>query len=285
MQITFENVSADYISGPIRTPDVLNTVNLTINTGTFTAIIGHTGAGKTSLLKAMNGLLIPTTGKVRIGNYTITSETNKQTFKKIRKQVGMVFQFPESQLFAETVEKDICFGPLNFGVSLNEAKRIAQNMIKQVGLDQSILDQSPFSLSGGQKRRVAIAGVLATKPNILVLDEPGAGLDPKGKAEILTLLSELHHKHHITIILVTHDMNDVALYAEDAVVMADGQVVMHKPVHEVFSDQERLASWSLDLPDALRLQLKIEKESGIKLPTNCLTIDELVDTLRKVGLV
>lgn len=285
MQISFENVSADYVIGPIRTPNVLHAINLTIKPGSFTAVIGHTGAGKTSLLRTINGLLPPTKGKIKIGNNVITPEHNKQALKNVRKQVGTVFQFPESQLFAETVEKDICFGPLNFDVKLEEAKKIAKNMIRQVGLDQTILNKSPFSLSGGQKRRVAIAGVLATSPKILILDEPGAGLDPKGKTEILTLLSKLNQDAAITIVLVTHDMNDVALYADDAIVMEKGQVVMHESIRDVFSDQERLASWSLEVPEALRFQYKIERETGIKLPLTCLTIDELADALIEVGLV
>jgi len=177
MEIRIENVSADYQVGPIRNQDVLHDVDVNIQSGSFTAVIGYTGAGKSSLLKAMNGLLLPTQGSVKIGTDIIKPEKNKEALKSIRKRVGMVFQFPESQLFAETVEKDICFGPLNFGVPLEEAKTRTMEAIEQVGLPQEILDKSPFSLSGGQKRRVAIAGILVMKPDILVLDEPGAGLD------------------------------------------------------------------------------------------------------------
>lgn len=285
MQINFKNVTADYQLGPIRTPGVLQSVNLSLNPGSFTAVIGHTGAGKSSLLKAMNGLLIPTEGQVEIGKNIITTENNKQSLKKIRKQVGMVFQFPESQLFAETVEQDICFGPLNFGVPLADAKKIAKDVLLQVGLDTSILSKSPFSLSGGQKRRVAIAGVLATQPKVLILDEPGAGLDPEGKTEILSFISSLHRDHGVTIVLVTHDMDDVAHYAEDVIVMEKGQVVMHNQVRNVFSDQEWLTSLHLDVPEARHFQSKIEQATGIQLPKVCLTIDELRDELIKVGFV
>ena len=158
MQIELKDVSANYQIGPIRKPNVLNSVNLTIESGTFTALIGRTGAGKSSLLKTLNGLLLPSEGSIRVGNTVIKSSNQKDAIRKIRKQVGMVFQFPESQLFAETVEKDICFGPLNFGVPLEEAKEKAKKVIDLVGLEPSILSKSPFSLSGGQKRRVAIAG-------------------------------------------------------------------------------------------------------------------------------
>lgn len=285
MQINFKNVTADYQLGPIRTPGVLQSVNLSLRPGSFTAVIGHTGAGKSSLLKAMNGLLIPTEGQVEIGESIITTENNRQSLKKIRKQVGMVFQFPESQLFAETVEKDICFGPLNFGVSLEDAKIIAKDVLLQVGLNTDILSKSPFSLSGGQKRRVAIAGVLATQPEVLILDEPGAGLDPDGKMEILSLISSLHRDQGVTIVLVTHDMDDVALYAEDVIVMKKGQVVMHDQVRKVFSNQEWLTSLHLDVPEARHFQTKIERETGINLPQTCLTIDELRNGLIEVGLV
>src|SRR4051794_492823 len=158
MEIKIENVSVDYQVGPIRNRDVLHDVDVSIQSGSFTAIIGYTGAGKSSLLKAMNGLLLPTQGQVKIGTDIIKPEKNKEALKSIRKKVGMVFQFPESQLFAETVEKDICFGPLNFGVPLEEAKSRTKKVIEQVGLSQEVLEKSPFSLSGGQKRRVAIAG-------------------------------------------------------------------------------------------------------------------------------
>ncbi len=286
MQITFTDVSADYVVGPIRNENVLHSINLTIKPGTITAIIGHTGAGKTSLLRCMNGLLLPKTGQIQVGKYQITPHIDqRQTLNKIRQHVGMVFQFPESQLFAETVEKDICFGPLNFGVSLTEAQKRAKQTLQLVGLNQDILQQSPFSLSGGQKRRVAIAGVLATNPKVLILDEPGAGLDPDGKQTIYTLLTRLNREAGMTIILVTHDMNDVAQYADEAIVMQNGQVVSQTGVRELFSLNKQLEDWHLDLPDALRFQKRIERETGVNLPYPCLTVDELADALIKAGLV
>jgi len=284
MEVKFENVSADYQVAFIRSPLVLQSVDLTIQSGSFTAVIGYTGAGKSSLLKAMNGLLIPKEGQIKIGDSIIKPEKNKQALKAIRKRVGMVFQFPESQLFAETVEQDICFGPLNFGVPLEKAKEIARNVLEQVGLESDILSKSPFSLSGGQKRRVAIAGILAMEPDVLVLDEPGAGLDPNGKQEILSLIASWHRERGMTTVLVTHDMDDVVTYARNVIVMEKGRVVLHDPVENVFADNDQVEQWHLDVPDARRFQLNFERETGIKLAKVCLTIDELADALIEVGL-
>ncbi|WP_400245096.1 energy-coupling factor transporter ATPase [Niallia sp. JL1B1071] len=285
MQIELKDVSANYQIGPIRKPNVLNDVNLTIESGTFTALIGRTGAGKSSLLKTLNGLLLPTKGSVRIGETIIKPPYSKEAIRIIRKQVGMVFQFPESQLFAETVEKDICFGPLNFGVPLKEAKEIAKRVIALVGLKPDILSKSPFSLSGGQKRRVAIAGILAMEPSVLVLDEPGAGLDPQGKKEIMSLISTWHQQEGLTTILVTHDMEDVALYADRVILMDQGKIIKSEKTKTIFSDSDLLESWGLEMPQARRYQIKIEQETGIKLPSICLTIEELADALVSVGLV
>ncbi|MBS4199387.1 energy-coupling factor transporter ATPase [Bacillus sp. FJAT-49732] len=285
MEIIFDNVSADFQIGPIRSPLVLHSVHLKIKTGTFTAVVGHTGAGKSSLLKAMNGLLIPKEGKVLVGKKIIDSRRNKKDIKVIRQKVGMVFQFPESQLFAETVEKDICFGPVNFGVPEKLAKEIARNVIKMVGLDNDILFKSPFSLSGGQKRRVAIAGVLAMEPDILILDEPGAGLDPQGKKDILTLLKNWNQDRGMTIVLVTHDMNDVALYADDVIIMEKGRVAAHTETRTLFSNNELLNQYSLDVPDVRRLQMKIEKEIGLTFPHVCLSVEDLAEALIEGGVV
>lgn len=284
MEVKFENVSADYHIGPIRSQLVLHSVDLAVESGSYTAVIGYTGAGKSSLLKAMNGLLLPIEGQIKIGDITIQPENNKKALKSVRKRVGMVFQFPESQLFAETVEKDICFGPLNFGVPLEEAKEIAKKVIEQVGLTTEILFKSPFSLSGGQKRRVAIAGILAMKPDILVLDEPGAGLDPKGKKEIMDLIASWHRDRRLTTLLVTHDMEDVVAYADRVIVMEKGKIVLHDLPERVFADEEKIEQWHLDVPDARRFQLDLEKKIGVRLKRVCLTVDDLADALIEVGL-
>ncbi|WP_117149437.1 MULTISPECIES: energy-coupling factor transporter ATPase [Paraliobacillus] len=284
MQIKFENVTADYQIGPLKNANVVKDIVLTLPTRSFTAIVGHTGAGKSSLLKTVNGLLLPSTGSIIVGNTVITANKEKQALKKIRKHVGMVFQFPEAQLFAETVEKDIQFGPMNFGVSVGEVKERTKQAIYAVGLDEAILKMSPFSLSGGQQRRVAIAGVLATNPDVLLLDEPGAGLDPEGKRGILSMIKKIHVERGLTTIIVTHDMDDVAKYAEDVVVMEKGTIAAHQSVKTFFSDPERLEKWHVELPEARKLQLKIERQTGVKLPDVCLTIDELTEGLIEVGL-
>ena len=285
MGITFQNVTARYRMGPVRTGAILDDVNVRIFPGSFTAIVGHTGAGKSSLLKTMNGLLLPDEGEIRVDQDVITKEPSREILKAVRKRIGMVFQFPESQLFAETVEKDIMFGPLNFGASPADAKQRAEEALEMVGLSREILKRSPFSLSGGQKRRVAIAGVLAMKPDILVLDEPGAGLDPGGKEEILSLLAEWHRLRKMTIVLVTHDMGDVARYCDRVIVMERGKSVFHGDVRSFFTDPDRVAHLGLAVPDARRFQIRLERELGIRFPNICLTEEELADTLIEAGLV
>lgn len=279
-----EGVSADYVIGPIRNPLVLQSIDLQIESGSYSAIVGHTGAGKSSLLKTINGLLLPTAGKIEVGQDIIKQKNNKQALKNIRKKVGMVFQFPEAQLFAETVEKDICFGPLNFGVPLKQAQKIAKEVMQLVGLPLHLLNKSPHSLSGGQKRRVAIAGILAMEPEILVLDEPGAGLDPKGKNEIMRLIKSLHQERNLTTILVTHDMDDVVHYADKIIVMENGRIVRNGDLRSVFSDRLAIKKWHLDLPEAYQFQLEIEDRTGIELPQICFTVDELADAMMEVGL-
>lgn len=285
MQISIENVTADYQIGPIRNENIIKNLTLALPSCSFTAVVGHTGAGKSSLLKLLNGLLLPRLGQVVVDDITLTSAGSKASLKKVRQHVGMVFQFPESQLFAETVEQDIAFGPINFGLSKAEGLEQAHQAAALVGLDQHVLKKSPFSLSGGQQRRVAIAGVLATNPDVLVLDEPGAGLDPEGKQEILTLIKRLHTEKHMTTILVTHDMDDVGYYAEDVIVMESGTVVAYQAVRDFFANTNRLEKWHIDLPEARRFQLEIEKETGIVFPWVCLTLEELTDALIEVGLV
>lgn len=284
MQINLHQVTADYQAGPIRSPEILKSISTTVKSGSFTAVAGKTGSGKSSLLKLMNGLLVPVKGRVSIGEIMITSENAKQSVKEARQKVGMVFQFPESQLFAETVEKDIMFGPMNFGVPEAEAKQIALEVIKRVGLDASLLSKSPFSLSGGQKRYVAMAGILAMSPDILVLDEPGAGLDPKGKKEVMDLLHAWHKERGLTTLLVTHDMDDVALYADEVIVMDGGRIVFQDNPERLFADMAAIHQWGLDLPQARKLQIRIEQEANVTLSQICLTLAQLADALIEAGL-
>ncbi|MEE0989163.1 MAG: energy-coupling factor transporter ATPase [Kandleria vitulina] len=247
MSITFENV--EYIYGE-ETPiayQALKGVNLHVEKGSFTALIGHTGSGKSTLIQHINALLIPSSGKVTIEDFEITHTKKSQLLKPLRKKAGLVFQFPEYQLFEETIEKDITFGPRNFGVSEEEAKQKARECLLRVGLDESYLERSPFELSGGQKRRVAIAGILAMDPDILVLDEPTAGLDPQGAKDMLDLFKDFQ-KSGKTVIMVSHDMNHVLKYCDHVIVMNKGQVEKHCRVEDLFKERDYLQQLSIDLP-------------------------------------
>lgn len=229
MRITLDDVEYRY---QVNTPFehlALHDVNISMEPGTYTAIIGHTGSGKSTLLQHLNALLKPTKGRVFIGDRTIEAGRKEKALRPIRQKVGIVFQFPEHQLFDETVEKDICFGPMNFGVSEIDAKKLARKAIAQVGLNEEVLEKSPFDLSGGQMRRVAIAGVLAMEPEVLVLDEPTAGLDPRGRKEIMDMFYDLHKARGISTILVTHSMEDAAKYADDIIIMHKGTVFKKEP--------------------------------------------------------
>ena len=233
--------SLDHIYG-YNTPFeyyALKNVNLKIEKGSFTAIIGQTGSGKSTLIQHINALLLPTSGEIKIDDYIISQNNKPQNLKSLRKKSGLVFQFPEYQLFEETIERDIMFGPMNFGIDENRAKEIAKKSLEMVGLDQTYLEKSPFDLSGGQKRRVAIAGILAMDPDILVLDEPTAGLDPSGIKEMMDLFKKIHEMGK-TVVLVTHDMNHVLEYCDNVVVMNDGQVEKAGKVKDIFLDSDYL---------------------------------------------
>ncbi|CAJ1200020.1 Energy-coupling factor transporter ATP-binding protein EcfA2 [Companilactobacillus paralimentarius] len=273
MEITFENVTHSYDANSPMANLGLDDVSLKINDKKFTAIVGQTGSGKSTLVRHINALLKPTAGKIIVGDRVITSETNNKNLKPLRKKVGMVFQFPESQLFEETVEKDIMFGPMNFGFSESEAKDAAHKMIELVGLNQDYLQKSPFDLSGGQMRRVAIAGVLASNPETIILDEPTAGLDPVGRHEIMDLFKSLQTKGK-TIILITHNMDDVANYADEMAVMSQGKLVASGLPSDVFNSQKLLEDDLLTLPQSAQFAQSLAKKyfQFDKLP---ITIDEL----------
>ena len=241
MDISLQQVGYLYGKDSPFEKRALRGVDATIHSGSYTAIIGHTGSGKSTLLMHLNGLIKPSEGVVKIGDATITAGTKTKGLKEVRRHVGIVFQFPEHQLFEETVEKDIMFGPMNFGVDEEEARRRAHELITLLGLPEDVAQKSPFDLSGGQMRRVAIAGVLAFKPSVLVLDEPTAGLDPRGRKEIMELFNFLHKQENLTTILVTHSMEDAARYADNILVMHDGTSVMTGTPEEIFSDEEKLA--------------------------------------------
>ncbi|MEG0473276.1 MAG: energy-coupling factor ABC transporter ATP-binding protein [Solibacillus sp.] len=275
MDIKLQQVSYAYSKGTPFEKYALHDVELTISSGTYEAIIGHTGSGKSTILQHFNGLLKPSSGTVHIGDREIEAGKKPNELKSVRQKVGIVFQFPEHQLFEETVLKDIMFGPMNFGVSEADAEKRARELISLVGLPENILEQSPFDLSGGQMRRVAIAGVLAMEPEVIVLDEPTAGLDPRGQKEIMDLFYTLHKEKGLTTILVTHSMEDAARYADQIAIMHEGKCVLTGEPRTLFADSATLAKYRLEPPRVVRFQHKVEQMIGKKLSKVCLTEEEL----------
>ena len=272
MGIILDNVSYTYQEGTPFASAALSDVSLTIEDGSYTAIIGHTGSGKSTILQLLNGLLVPTEGSVRVFDTLITSTSVNKQIRQIRKQVGLVFQFAENQIFEETVLKDVAFGPQNFGVSVEEAEAIAREKLALVGIDESLFERSPFELSGGQMRRVAIAGILAMEPRILVLDEPTAGLDPIGRKELMTLFKKLH-QDGITIVLVTHLMDDVAEFADQVYVMEKGKLVKGGKLSLVFQNVEFMEKIQLGVPKITRFAQRLV-DRGISFEQLPITIEE-----------
>lgn len=257
MPINFENVKHTYAQ---KTPfqfEALNGIQLTIPNHVFTAIVGHTGSGKTTLIQHINALLLPTEGKVVVQDYVIEPKSSLKKVKLLRKEVGLVFQFPEYQLFEDTVEHDVAFGPKNFGATDLEATHAAHEALKLVGLDETYYARSPFELSGGERRRVAIAGIIAMKPSILILDEPTAGLDPRGSMKMMELFKTIHAQG-TTVILVTHDMNLVLQYCDQVIVMHEGKVAVQTTPQALFeTDYE---SYHLEVPLIYQLQQKLKQK-------------------------
>lgn len=279
MDITIKELEHRY---QMKTPFerlALYDVNASIKEGSYVVVIGHTGSGKSTLLQHLNGLLKPTKGSIALGETILQANKKQKDMKPLRKKVGIVFQFPEHQLFEETILKDICFGPMNFGVPQEKAEAKAKEMLKLVGLPESLLSRSPFELSGGQMRRVAIAGVLAMEPEVLVLDEPTAGLDPRGRKEIMDMFYDLHHKANLTTILVTHSMEDAAHYADQMIVMHKGTVKATGTPRELFANRTDMSSFGLDLPETIKFQQTVEEKLGITFPRPLLTMDEMAEAL------
>ena len=272
MGIILDNVSYTYQEGTPFASAALSDVSLTIEDGSYTAIIGHTGSGKSTILQLLNGLLVPTNGSVRVFDTLITPTSVNKQIRQIRKQVGLVFQFAENQIFEETVLKDVAFGPQNFGVSVEEAEAIAREKLALVGIDESLFERSPFELSGGQMRRVAIAGILAVEPSILVLDEPTAGLDPIGRKELMALFKKLH-QDGITIVLVTHLMDDVAEFADQVYVMEKGKLVKGGKPSLVFQNVEFMEKIQLGVPKITRFAQRLV-DRGISFEQLPITIEE-----------
>ncbi|MFK2826872.1 energy-coupling factor ABC transporter ATP-binding protein [Bacillus sp. B190/17] len=279
MDIQLQEVEYRYAAGTPFERLAIQDVSFTIAEGVFLAVIGHTGSGKSTIIQHLNALLRPTKGHIILGDRTISAGKKEKNLKEVRKRVGVVFQFPEHQLFEETVEKDISYGPMNFGVPEEEAKRRARLLVQQVGLPEEVLQKSPFDLSGGQMRRVAIAGVLAMEPDVLVLDEPTAGLDPRGRKEIMDMFHAIHRERGLSTVLVTHSMEDAALYADEMIIMHKGKVYNQGKPRELFSHSDELAAVGLSVPEVVRFQHRFEALAGMKLSKTCLTMEELVEEL------
>ena len=272
MSIQVNNLTHIYSEGLPQESRALDDVSFTAEDGQFVGIIGHTGSGKSTLVQHLNGLLKPNAGNIIVGDVDITAPG--VVMRDIRKRIGLVFQYPEYQLFEETVEKDVAFGPRNLGLSEEEIAERVREAIELVGLDyEDVRDRSPFDLSGGQKRRVAIAGVIAMKPEVLILDEPTAGLDPKAHQDVLDMVSGIHEHENNIIILVSHNMNDVARMADKVLVMDGGKVAMQGTPEEVFSQYEKLTSIGLAVPDSEEL-MKCAQKRGIPFSGNYLTLEE-----------
>ncbi|MET3730309.1 energy-coupling factor transport system ATP-binding protein [Fictibacillus halophilus] len=287
MEISINRLEHKYMEGTPFERRALHDINLDIPDGTFLALIGHTGSGKSTLIQHLNGLLKPSAGSIKMGSTELKAGGKKQDLKSLRKKAGIVFQYPEHQLFEETVEKDIMFGPRNFGVSEETAKRTAAKVIEMVGLPESVLSKSPFDLSGGQMRRVAIAGVLAMNPEVLILDEPTAGLDPAGRVEIMELFYSLHERNNLTTILVTHSMEDASRYADEIAVMHKGELYLHGKPTDIFSEREALQKAGLDVPETVQFLQKWNEKSGLNLALSKFTVEELAkqvsQSLKKRG--
>ena len=273
MPIVIEHLNYVYMSGGPYETHALDDVSLTIGDGEFVGLIGHTGSGKSTLVQHLNGLLLPTSGTITVDGLNIADKATDR--RAIRRKVGLVFQYPENQLFEETVEKDIAFGPKNLGLDDAEIDRRVKGAMRKVALDYDALhERSVFELSGGQMRRVAIAGVLAMEPRTLVLDEPCAGLDPRGREEILGLIRDLHRDTGATIVMVSHSMDDVASLAERVIVMNHGRVAMDGAPREVFSRGAELRAIGLDVPQAVLLADKL-RERGFDVPQGVYRVEEI----------
>lgn len=279
MDINFKNVSFIYGEKTPFEKLALDNIDLTIKKGEFVGIIGHTGSGKSTLIQHFNGILKPTSGDVFIGDMNTKDKTLAKS--GLRYKIGLVFQYPEYQLFEETIEKDIAFGPRNMGLSEEEVTERVKEAMELVGLDyETKKDKSPFEISGGQKRRVAIAGILAMKPDILILDEPTAGLDPKGRDELFFQIKNLYEKNNITIVLISHSMEDVAKLVNRIIIMKDGHIHLDKKTKEAFSDVDDLKKVGLDVPQITEL-MDVLRKNGHNFSKNILTVDEAFSEIKR----
>lgn len=280
MSIVVKNLSYTYNPGTPFEKQALKNLSLTVEKGEFLCMVGHTGSGKSTFIQHLNGLIRLQSGEITVEG--ISLNVKKPDYKTLRSKVGMVFQYPEYQLFADTVEKDVAFGPKNMKLSEEETAKRVPEALKHVGLDPvKFADKSPFELSGGEKRRVAIAGVLAMRPEILILDEPTAGLDPRGKKEILTLIKGLNEENGMTILMVNHDMNEASEYADRIAVMYEGELYRCDVPTKMFDDGEFLARVGLEMPQMAILRNKL-RERGFSVDDDCLTVDRMFDCIMKL---
>ena len=290
MQISLKNVSYTYNYKTPYAREVLKDINLNVEEGSYTVIIGKTGSGKSTLIEHINGLLLPTHGEVLVNNVLITNPKSKKEkrelakkLKVLRQDVAVLFQFSEQQLFETSVLKDIIFAPLNYGISEERAVSKAKELIKLVGLDESYLDKSPFELSGGEMRKVALCGVLALEPKVLILDEPTVALDYKSREEIMTMVKKLKDELNMTIVLISHNMNYVLEYADKVFVLKNGKINFEGTVEELFADENLLKENSLEQPELLKFYNKLQ-ENNIKLNVFPRKYEDLIDSLKnKIG--
>lgn len=283
MSIVVKNLSYTYgVDSPYE-KKALNNINLTINEGDFLGIIGHTGSGKSTFIQHINGLIKVQEGEIQVFDVKLTNAKKpKPDLRALRNNVGMVFQYPEYQLFEDTVFKDVAFGPKNQGLSTEEIAQRVEEAINLVGLDyETIKDRAPFELSGGQKRRVAIAGIIAMKPKVLILDEPTAGLDPYGKEQILALISHLKEKSSSTIIVISHDIDEITRFATRLIVFNDGEIAFDIPMKELFKHREELVKMGLDIPLAVQIANSL-REKGVAVSDDIVTIQDLLREVARI---
>ena len=280
MSIKFNDVNFIYSPHTPFEYHALKNINVEIEKGSFTAIVGHTGSGKSTMVQHINGLVTPTSGEVVVEDFILSSKSKVKHIKNLRKMAGMVFQFPEYQLFEDNVEKDVSFGPKNFGFSNEEALKEAHEALSLVGLGEEYYKKSPFELSGGQKRRVAIAGIIAMNPSILVLDEPTAGLDPQGAKSMMELFVKINKTKNVTVIIVTHNMEHVLSYCDDVVVLENGKIIMQCNKEEFFKQKEYMERAAIDPPVVITFK-NLCQQRGVNFSSDVLDVKMLADKIAK----
>lgn len=280
MSIKFNDVTYVYQKGTPFEYEALHQINTEFEPGHYYAVIGQTGSGKSTLIQHFNGLLKPSYGAVALDDLVLKAKTKDKAIRPMRQRVGLVFQFPESQLFEDSVEREILFGPKNFNMNLEKVKDYAYLLLMKLGFDRDVMSKSPFQMSGGQMRKIAIVSILAMDPDIIVLDEPTAGLDPHSRKQVMDLLKQLQQEGK-TIVLVTHDMNDVAQYADRIKVLQQGTLVYEGTPRELFSNLQRINDYSLDSPDIVQLQRDFEHKHQTKLSDTALTDEEFIELYRE----